>query len=184
MSGAGAKNFEWSCERFFWNWSDITQLRSSATHIMFKLARVHMACLHEWAWHTCIPNSTLHDSWAAGSLTMEFVKFFHKEDEKSYASWGYMRKTTNWKEWCAPGLLARCGGGFFFLSFFLFWEWGDFGVSRVKSVLSGEWDGAERCGEVLSAGAHIMDNATSCERWFVPLVLHSHALKSIKPLCW
>ncbi len=35
--------------------------------------------------------------------------------------------------------------------------------SGVKSVLSRERDGAERCGEVLSAGAHIMDSSTSCK---------------------
>ncbi len=90
-----------------------------------------------------------------------------------------MRKTTDWEEWCAPWLLARCGGDFFLFFFFVF-------VSGVKSVFSGEWDGAEQCEEVLSTGAHVTDSSTSWEQWFIPLALCLHALLPTNycpPLC-
>ncbi len=52
----------------------------------------------------------------------------------------------------------------FFLFHFLLLSRAILERSGAKSVLSGELDGAERCGEVLSTGAQVMDSSTNCER--------------------
>ncbi len=60
---------------------------------------------------------------------------------------------------------AACKMWWFFFFFFLsvFVSGAILKQSRVKSVLSGGCDGGEWCGEMLSAGAHVMDSSTRGE---------------------